>query len=122
MIGFIQNPHSQLLITQRSLDSHYGGSWELPGGKVELGESPYEALQRELWEELAFQIDGANCFEELPGDLSFYLFHINYPDQEPILQAGQLSHAWIDPEQISDYIFPPSNQLFFDSWRYYQSK
>jgi 8-oxo-dGTP diphosphatase len=42
----------EVLICQRSPDKPMGLKWEFPGGKVEPGESPEEALARELHEEL----------------------------------------------------------------------
>ena len=45
-----------LLAARRSLPSDLAGGWELPGGKVEPGESPEEALHREILEELGVTI------------------------------------------------------------------
>jgi 8-oxo-dGTP diphosphatase len=48
----IVNPHGECLVTLRPDHVHQGGKWEFPGGKIEPGESPSEALARELHEEL----------------------------------------------------------------------
>ena len=45
----------RVLITQRKAGSHLAGAWEFPGGKVEPGEDPRDALVRELREELGIE-------------------------------------------------------------------
>src|SRR5580698_3527980 len=46
---------SRVLLTQRRVGTHLAGAWEFPGGKVEPGEDPREALRRELSEELGIE-------------------------------------------------------------------
>ncbi|MBQ1943919.1 MAG: NUDIX domain-containing protein, partial [Ruminococcus sp.] len=47
---------NQIFATERGYGDFKGG-WEFPGGKVEPGESPQEALVREIREELAMEIE-----------------------------------------------------------------
>lgn len=59
--GLIRAPqgHPQegkILMTRRLADVHLAHAWEFPGGKVELGEDPADALHRELKEELDIEV------------------------------------------------------------------
>ena len=51
----------RLLLQQRPADKHHGGLWEFPGGKVDAGEAPREALVREMAEELAIEVRPSDC-------------------------------------------------------------
>jgi len=55
----ILRPDGSFLLGQRAPGTFYPGYWEFPGGKVEPGESPREALVRELHEELGIEVDTA---------------------------------------------------------------
>lgn len=53
----ILNEHDQVLFVQRSADETFmPGMWELPGGGTKWGESPQEALAREIMEECGLEI------------------------------------------------------------------
>ena len=65
----------KLLICRRRQDQKHAGKWEFPGGKVEPGEAPGEALVRELREELG--VDRADAEEVVRYDYS-------YPGKPPI--------------------------------------
>ena len=72
----------RVLISQRSDASHQGGKWEFPGGKVAAGESAFEALKRELYEELGIDV--------LAGRPFLCLEHA-YPDRTVLLDVWRVT-------------------------------
>ena len=55
-VAVIVNTNNEVCISLRHKDSHQGGLWEFPGGKVEQGETIKQALAREIREELNIEI------------------------------------------------------------------
>ncbi|MBX9604350.1 MAG: (deoxy)nucleoside triphosphate pyrophosphohydrolase [Bryobacteraceae bacterium] len=55
VVAAVLEREGQVLIAQRRKQDRHPLKWEFPGGKVETGESPREALARELWEELGVE-------------------------------------------------------------------
>ena len=58
--GLILKPDGSLLLGQRPADKPWPGWWELPGGKIEAGETVLQALARELKEEIDIDVTEAS--------------------------------------------------------------
>jgi 8-oxo-dGTP diphosphatase len=56
-VAVIWNDQEQILIDRRRPQGAMGGLWEFPGGKIELGETIQECIQREIAEELGIVIE-----------------------------------------------------------------
>jgi 8-oxo-dGTP diphosphatase len=74
--GLIVGGDGRILITQRRADQALGGRWEFPGGKVEPGEAPVDALIRELREEIGVTVSVGRIWD--------VLFHA-YPDFDLVM-------------------------------------
>ena len=66
--GILLDSEGQYLLGQRPEGKPYAGYWEVPGGKIEQGESVFEALKRELQEELGVEIASSERLTVLEHD------------------------------------------------------
>src|SRR5690554_6024480 len=77
--GLVLKADGQLLLAQRPGDKQWSGWWELPGGKIEVGETPKQALIRELNEELGIVVTHATPWvtytHEYPNTIVRLAFH-----------------------------------------------
>jgi len=111
--GVIFNKSGQILIAQRPDHLHQGGLWEFPGGKLETGETPRQALDRELQEELDIQVERASPLMTLRHD---------YPDRRVRLHVWRVERfsgtpqglqgqpiTWVSRSDLPEYEFPAAN-------------
>src|SRR5688500_9103119 len=61
-VAIVRDSSGRALLCRRAETARYGGRWEFPGGKLEPGETPLDALRRELREELSIECDHARPF------------------------------------------------------------
>jgi len=105
----------RVLLAQRPEGKSMAGLWEFPGGKVEPGESPEEALIRELHEELGIDT-WASCLAPLTFASHRYEdFHLLMPlfacrKWKGIVHSreGQ-ALKWVRPDELRDYPMPPAD-------------
>lgn len=106
--GLIASADGRLLITQRRADQNLPLKWEFPGGKVEPGESPEQALARELIEEIGVSTRIDRIWDVLfhayeAFDLVMLVYHCRVlPGQEiRCLQVNDV--AWCRPVELDAY-------------------
>src|SRR4030095_3002708 len=84
----------RILICQRRADHAHPLKWEFPGGKVEPGENPADALRRELAEELSISA-------QIGAEVTQYEY--SYPGKKPILLMFY---------RVTEFSGEPRNQVF----------
>ena len=57
VVGILLNKNGQILVAKRRNNQFMPGYWELPGGKIEVGENKKDSLKRELFEELGVTVN-----------------------------------------------------------------
>ena len=77
----------KIFATQRGYGEFKGG-WEFPGGKIEQGETPEQALKREIREELDTEIEVGELFDTVEYDYS--TFHLTMHCYLCTVKSGKL--------------------------------
>ena len=119
--GVLVDEQGRVLIAQRHADTHQGGLWEFPGGKLQASEDPEVALARELHEELGVTI---RAFRPL-----IRISH-RYPDRSVVLYVYRVSAwegvaegiedqplAWADPDHLGAYAMPAADRPIVSALR-----
>lgn len=106
----------RVLIAKRPEGRALAGLWEFPGGKIEAGERPEEALIRELAEELGIDVT-ESCLAPLTfASHAYEEFHLLMPlyvcrqwDGEIEPREGQ-EISWVRPNRLNEIQMPPADE------------
>jgi mutator protein MutT len=99
--GVAMNEGKMLLIRQKS--GPYAGKFDFPGGGIEFGETPEQALHREFKEELGMEFDSLQLIDNLTAAIEgFFQVGMIYRVEDCRSNEKQGSHEcfWLDPHQL----------------------
>ena len=116
LLGLI-NEKNEVLISLRENRTDYNGYWEFPGGKVEKHETTYQALVREIREELSIDIS-SDCIAPLTFAVdhdtniqTILLLHVCRKWRgDPVSLLGQRIE-WVKPINLIKYKMPQQNSF-----------
>jgi 8-oxo-dGTP diphosphatase len=116
-VGVIKQD-DKFFLTKRLADSHQGGKWEFPGGKVEENETVHQALHRELKEEVAIETLTCTALMQISHDYGdkkvlLEVFVVdNFNGQAKALEGQQ--SGWFSLAEFATLNFPAANQAIIE--------
>ncbi|HTA63942.1 MAG TPA: Nudix family hydrolase [Xanthomonadaceae bacterium] len=112
--GVIQDARGRILLARRTAGRDLAGLWEFPGGKVDAGETPEQALARELHEELGIRVGNSDPLIAVP---------YAYRHKRIVLDVRRIASwegsvtgrerqalAWAPSAKLASYLMPPADR------------
>ena len=111
--GILCDSTGRVLITERLGDGPFHGLWEFPGGKIAPGESAYDALSRELTEELGIEVTACSSFMNLRHQyedrlVTIEFFLVSEWKRNPAGREGQ-ALRWVLRERLDAWELLPAD-------------
>ncbi len=124
VVAAIIHKEDKIFATQRGYGD-FKDYWEFPGGKMEFGETPEEALKREIREELSTEIglDGFLCTVEY----DYPNFHLTMHCYLCRVESGQLelneheAAKWLSKDELESVNWLPADKIIIEKLKFYCS-
>ncbi|MBX4204647.1 MAG: NUDIX domain-containing protein [Candidatus Doudnabacteria bacterium] len=106
--AFIVRGNKLFMMKRRPNDPHKPGKLDIPGGRLELGEDPFEGLKREVKEELNSQVEiimplAVKHFVRVDGQkITLIMYWCNLLSDEVKLSEEHTEQKWMDIDELKD--------------------
>jgi 8-oxo-dGTP diphosphatase len=116
--AIIYDSKNRIFATQRG-SGEWKDWWEFPGGKIEPGETPEEALKREIWEELETRIVVEHLVQTVEWDypkfhLTMHCFWCHVESGELVLKEHE-DAKWLKPEEWGSVQWLPADVILIEN-------
>ena len=118
VVAAIIKKNDKVFITQRG-HGEFKGKWEFPGGKIEVGETPEEAVVREIREELKSEVKVESFFDEIEDvrddmvlNVKFFVCSLVSGKLE---LTEHLDSKWVEPSEIDEKDFMEADKSVLDN-------
>jgi len=113
VVGAVITQQGRVLAAQRGVAGSLAGLWEFPGGKIELGETPEAALEREIREELGCTVTvGPEVTTTVHdydfGEVTLTTFYCELLDGSPE-SAEHSELRWLTPDEFDSVEWAPAD-------------
>ena len=118
VVAAVVTRDDRLMICRRPAEAHNGLKWEFPGGKMEPGESPQQALAREMAEELDVRVQVDRVCDVVyyrypDRDVLVLFYRCRITQGHPRAMDGQ-AIEWASPESLPGFDFAGADRVFVD--------
>lgn len=117
--GFLLHDQKTLIVQRSMGETFLPGYFELPGGKVDFGEDPEEALKREFREEVNLEIKVGSPFKTFSYisengkrhtvEILFFVHLTDPKKNQVILSSAHIDYKWITKDEVET--FPLSTEI-----------
>ncbi|WP_182049106.1 (deoxy)nucleoside triphosphate pyrophosphohydrolase [Changpingibacter yushuensis] len=113
VVGAVIVDGGNVFAARRSEHMSLPGMWEFPGGKVEAGETPQDALRRELMEELRCHVEVGQLVESTEYEYDFGVVHLTTflctmnGDAPHLTEHSEI--RWVPTAQLDDLEWAPAD-------------
>ena len=115
--GLLLARQGQVLLQLRARWAHQGGTWSIPGGARERGESMVDAALREAHEELGLDSARIETYGSYVAECGGWLYETVFASPVELLRitdhAESAGHRWVDADDVDDLKLHPA---FRDAW------
>lgn len=107
-------------LAKRKPGGDLGHKWELPGGKLEVGESPYQAMTREWMEELELHVEvgdilGKGTFSHKGKEFLLEMYSVSFDDEPKVLHE-HVETGWFTADEVDKLDLAGSDRIVLSAY------